>query len=728
MQCDSCNKGTYVAPGLVLARAEGRSTPAQSQLYLVRLEDSSKASRPLDLRLGFLESRAGAKAFVAAHGGDDGSTMDPWFGTWGVDGAYLRWLVSKKDGHWVVGGCGAFRVGGGEDQLESARLNYCAGDVKADAAPVGPSDLFDLGLDAGSPLPFSWRVYADTQGETLLVVTFHQTHFVWLLDDGAAIDGLRHTGNAASPSGYQGGALDLGQPVPFFYVGEGDNTSSASDLHTAELGLYMARPQLDAPARVLVNQPVTMTITMLDGNDEKAEPFAGHVRLTCPGIGLDRDITFKPAEAGVHQESVAFTATGTFTCTAADPAADVLSSAVTLEVVEVGTADLKVSVHLDADPVTAGELVGLSVFVTNNLGPDDAHDVQLEVTLPAGSSFVDASGAGWTCQGSGTVTCHLPLLLQTDTATLPVHSDAPTITGAATWKAHAFAVEQDPSTGDQTAQITATVVAPASVQAELTATPAGEAIAGDRIALQLVVTNQGPEAIAPGEVRFRLPVGTALVAGSQVPAGSTLPGTIASKEIAAGQTARFGFDVTLLPDAPASIEVSATFTAPPADPLSRTLTIPVAAAATLTATCKATVVNPGDVFAVDYQVASARLCPGASLLATFSSGLELEPGSVRVGALPVDVSLSGAAAAIPLAAGADPLPVKLEARVLDGAGDRETVVAAVRCGSRAGSAEATIAVSKSSTATFLLGGCATAGAPALWLFSLLAWPLRRRAR
>jgi uncharacterized repeat protein (TIGR01451 family) len=68
-------------------------------------------------------------------------------------------------------------------------------------------------------------------------------------------------------------------------------------------------------------------------------------------------------------------------------------------------ADLSLTQTDSPDPAGLGDPVTYVLHVTNN-GPNPANSVTLTDTLPTGTAFVSASGAGWTCsQGGGAVTC-----------------------------------------------------------------------------------------------------------------------------------------------------------------------------------------------------------------------------------------------------------------------------------------------------------------------------------
>ena len=71
-----------------------------------------------------------------------------------------------------------------------------------------------------------------------------------------------------------------------------------------------------------------------------------------------------------------------------------------------GLADLSLTKTDSPDPVTTGGTLTYTIAV-NNAGPNDASAVKVEDTLPAGTTFVSATGTNWTCNHlSGTVTCN----------------------------------------------------------------------------------------------------------------------------------------------------------------------------------------------------------------------------------------------------------------------------------------------------------------------------------
>src|SRR5689334_16657282 len=68
------------------------------------------------------------------------------------------------------------------------------------------------------------------------------------------------------------------------------------------------------------------------------------------------------------------------------------------------SADLSLVKTDSPDPVTAGNNLTYTLSVSN-AGPSNAATVSVSDTLPAGETFVSASGTGWNCTGTSTVTC-----------------------------------------------------------------------------------------------------------------------------------------------------------------------------------------------------------------------------------------------------------------------------------------------------------------------------------
>lgn len=92
-------------------------------------------------------------------------------------------------------------------------------------------------------------------------------------------------------------------------------------------------------------------------------------------------------------------------------------------------ADLAVTLTDAPDPVSPGAQLTLTIDVANE-GPGDATDVEVTSVLPVGATFVDATGAGWTCnlgEAAGLV-CRRASLAAGASAPIAVTVVAPALT------------------------------------------------------------------------------------------------------------------------------------------------------------------------------------------------------------------------------------------------------------------------------------------------------------
>ena len=164
--------------------------------------------------------------------------------------------------------------------------------------------------------------------------------------------------------------------------------------------------------------------------------------------------------------------------------------------------------------VVAGGAVSYSLVVVNN-GPSDAAAVSVTDTLPAGVTFVSASGTGWTCTNTGntSVTCTLPTLAAAATApTITVTTTAPAQAASLTNTASVASTTADPTPGNNTSTAITTVTASADL-AILKTGPA-TATAGSNIDYTLTVTNNGPSDAAAVSMTDTLPAGVTFVSAT----------------------------------------------------------------------------------------------------------------------------------------------------------------------------------------------------------------------
>ncbi len=163
--------------------------------------------------------------------------------------------------------------------------------------------------------------------------------------------------------------------------------------------------------------------------------------------------------------------------------------------------------------VVAGAGISYALVVTNN-GPSDAANLTVTDALPAGVTFVSASGTGWACNVSGaTVTCtRLSLAAGATAPTVTVVVTAPAQAASLTNTASVASTTPDPTPGNNISSATTSVTA----TADLAIAKSGPAsvVAGSGVSYTLSVTNNGPSDAANLTVTDTLPAGVTFVSAS----------------------------------------------------------------------------------------------------------------------------------------------------------------------------------------------------------------------
>ena len=127
-----------------------------------------------------------------------------------------------------------------------------------------------------------------------------------------------------------------------------------------------------------------------------------------------------------------------------------------------GLADLSITKTDSPDPVAPSGPITYTIGVSN-AGPNDASAVKVVDTLPAGTTFVSATGTNWTCANvSGTVTCNRTggNLAPGAAPNITVVATAPATQGATPTNSATVSSPNDVTPGNNTATATTTVNTP----------------------------------------------------------------------------------------------------------------------------------------------------------------------------------------------------------------------------------------------------------------------------
>jgi len=302
-----------------------------------------------------------------------------------------------------------------------------------------------------------------------------------------------------------------------------------------------------------VGSPITVTDTLPTG-----ESFVGAsgVGWTCSAVGStvtctdpSTIIANTTAPQITLTVNVASSASGTISNTAnvapgltSDPITANNSATSTLPVQT--SADLNISKVLTspASGLTSGVDATYTISVDNNLGPSDAVLPQVRDVLPAGESFVSATGTGWSCTyASGTVTCTyaasttlpsghatapISLVVLVNSSTVgPITNTAIVCSGTISSGSNSCGggVVDNGTPDSNTANNSSSAGSSPSVDADLAITKShvGDFTSGGDGTYTLTVTNKGPAdsvgtSAQPITVADTLPTGETFVSASAV--------------------------------------------------------------------------------------------------------------------------------------------------------------------------------------------------------------------
>ena len=162
-------------------------------------------------------------------------------------------------------------------------------------------------------------------------------------------------------------------------------------------------------------------------------------------------------------------------------------------------ANLSITKTDTPDPVVGGSNVSYTITAANG-GPNAAGTMRVVNTLSPSTSFVSASGPGWTCgHSAGVVTCDRAGTLAVGASASPitlvatVNAAGGTITNSASVSPGATGGVAEPDSSNNTATANTTVLDGANVRiAQKSVTSATPAIAGSNVTFQIQPRNAGP--------------------------------------------------------------------------------------------------------------------------------------------------------------------------------------------------------------------------------------------
>ena len=278
--------------------------------------------------------------------------------------------------------------------------------------------------------------------------------------------------------------------------------------------------------------------------------------------------------------------------------------------------------------VDAGSNLTYNITVFN-AGPDDADNVSISDTLPAGTLFVTASqtgGPAFSCTtppvgSGGTVTCDVALLpaLAPATFSLTVLVPADAASGlVGTNTATVTSTTPDPDTANNSSSVTTTVATSADLF--VTKTGAPTVTAGTNLIYTITVGNPGPSDAQAVVVSDPLPAGTLFVTASQTagpvftcttpPVGSGGTVTCDLATLPAFASATFSLTILVPADAPSGLvgTNTATVASTTADP----------DPATNTSSVSTTVATSADLFVL--KAGAPTVTAGSNLTYTITVG------------------------------------------------------------------------------------------------------------
>jgi uncharacterized repeat protein (TIGR01451 family) len=258
--------------------------------------------------------------------------------------------------------------------------------------------------------------------------------------------------------------------------------------------------------------PAGVSFVSASGTGWTCGQLAGTVTCTLPtlAVGAANPITINVT---APNNTAVLTNTATISAATTDPTPGNNSSTNVLTVVP--QADLSITKNASSPTVDLGAAYSYTLQVSN-AGPSTASAVSVSDTLPAGVSFVSASGTGWTCgQSLGVVTCTNPSLAVGAANPITINVTAPpSTTGTKNNTAGVSAGSVDPNPANNTSGVSAVNVVPNAHLTVTHTTGAAVAYGGQPVTYTSLVSNSGPTGATNVAVANTLPAGSSFVSAA----------------------------------------------------------------------------------------------------------------------------------------------------------------------------------------------------------------------
>jgi len=313
------------------------------------------------------------------------------------------------------------------------------------------------------------------------------------------------------------------------------------------------------------------------------------------------------------------------------------------------SADLAITVTGTPDLVIAGANITYTINASN-AGPSNAASLTMTDVLPADTTFVSASGSGWSCsETAGTVTCTRGTLTIAAAPSIALVVTAPDDAGTVSNTVTIAATTTDPVAGNNTASTTTTVQARADLAVTVSDNP-DPVSAGGTLTYTVSVNNLGPSAATNVTVTDTIAATTTFVSAIGTGWACTQAGVVVTctrASLAAGAAPSIAVVVTA-PVQGGSITNTAAVSTTTIDPVAGNNSQTIATTVTARADLSITKTDSPDPVTAGGQLQYAIVVSnaGPSNAATLSMTDPLPPGTTFVSAVGTGWSCAQAAGTV----------------------------------------------------------------------------------